>query len=151
MSLAIDLKIFKRRKYILFVCGIGQAFTLLGIVSGMACEPRTFVACLALTDIFGLAVASINAALQVEQARKDIQHGQADMCTLCLIFCTIGGACGCLIAAYLTDTKRPFIAFSIMFVLMVAQAINFLTLTDEIERNPLATGKDIELLKYEKQ
>jgi hypothetical protein len=46
LSLAIDLKILRHRKYILFFCGLGQAVSLAGIASGLAYEVNSFFICL---------------------------------------------------------------------------------------------------------
>ena len=149
VCLCIDLRIISNRRYILFFCGLGQAMCLVAIFTEVANTAHLFFASLICDCLFGLIIVSLKETLLVEQSRKDIVNGLGDITTIATIFSAIGSAIGCVIGTCLIDMQQPRMAFTICFFFVITQAIVSICLSDDIDNNPLATGKDNELLKYE--
>lgn len=61
----------------------------------------------------------------------------------------MGTVIGCVIGTYLIDIQMPRVSYKICFFFVLAQAVVSFFLSSDVENNPLATGKDNELLKYE--
>ena len=146
---AIDLKLVRNRRYILFVCGVGQCTCLVLIFTEIANTAQLFFASLCVDCLFGLVMVSIKETFLVEQGRKDIVSGLGDINTITTVFSAIGSAIGCVIGTCLIDIGQPKMAFTICFFLVLAQALVSFFMSEEIDNNPLATGKDPELLKWE--
>ena len=75
ISLVIDLKILKSRKYILFYSQIAQAVCCFLVMTEIAGGPKQYVGILLVDSIIGMLMVSIKDAIFVEQGRKDIEKG----------------------------------------------------------------------------
>lgn len=90
-------------------------------------------------------------SLSVEQARKDVQHGQEDIQSLKSVCMGISFTVGAAVAAYTIAIGEPWIPFAITFVICMVASIQAYFLSRELETNEQATVKDRELLKYEQR
>lgn len=135
----------------MFYCGIGQIMCLFLIITEMVNTAYTFFGTLCVECLFGLVINSIKETFLVEQGRKDIVSGLGDINTINTVCSTIGSAIGCVIGTYLIDIGKPKRAFTICFFFVLAQALVSFFMSEEIDNNPQSTGKDRELLKWERE
>ena len=87
----------------------------------------------------------------MEQARKDIKHGQEDIQSLRSVFMGVASPLSAIVATYFIEIGEPLIPFYIVFIFICLQALQGFFISDEIETNQYATMKDKELLKYEQE
>ena len=145
--MAVDLKLIKQRKFVIAISSLGMAVTSIGVPQ--AHEAKVLCICLTLYEAIEQFFTACLASLTIEQARKDIVHGQEDISSLRTVFMGIGFTVGSILAAYLTAIKHPEIAFYITFVCFFLQAIQALFLTDNLEKNLFSARKDVYLQQYE--
>ena len=151
ICLSIDLRIITKRRLVLFICGIGQCICIAAIFTDTVVTPNTFFLTLCVDCLFGLIISALRETLLVEQGRKDIVNGMGDLSTIGTMFSVVGAAIGCIIGTCLIDMHQPKMSYTICFFLVLLQAIVSIFMSEEIDSNPLATGKDKELIKYERE
>ena len=82
LCLSIDMRLIKNRRFILFICSIGQCFCLSLIFTEIAGTVDLFFLTLLVDCFFGLVINSLRETLLVEQSRNDIEHGLGDIQTI---------------------------------------------------------------------
>lgn len=79
------------------------------------------------------------ASLTIEQARKNMRHGQEDMNSWKVIFMGSGFGLGSLLATYFTHIKQPTLAFKVSFVICMILSVQAFFLSKDLEENKVAT------------
>ena len=65
----------------------------------------------------------MQSSLSVEQARKDIKHGQEDIQSLRSVFLGIGFPLSSIVATYTIEIGQPLLPFVISLFYVLAQAL----------------------------
>lgn len=150
VSMMVDAKVVKERRYLLFLFGVGGLICFSCIATRVADSPLSISLLIMLCSLALSFGESGLASINVQQSRCS-STCQQDLTTFNIFFMGIGFTLGAVVAAVYTERGEPRIGFIYMMFPAALVFLSGFVLTDEVETNEFALVKDKFLAEYEQE